>query len=75
MKRFNFGTMLALAVIACFAVPTIASAEPFIARLNGAEEVPAVSTVATGQFFLNFTTRRSRARMPIASVTLTCWVT
>ena len=56
MKRFNFGAMLALAAITCFLIPTIASAEPFVARLNGGEEVPAVSTPATGQFFFNFQT-------------------
>jgi CHRD domain-containing protein len=54
MKCFNVGTIRALAVIACFAMPSIASAELFIARLNGAEEVPAVSTGASGQFAFSF---------------------
>jgi len=54
MKRFNFGTLLALAAIACLAVPTVASAERFFARLIGAEEVPANTSVATGDFVFTF---------------------
>jgi hypothetical protein len=54
VKRLNAATIVVLAAVTCFLAPAIASAEPFVARLNGAEEVPAVSTTATGQFFFNF---------------------
>jgi hypothetical protein len=56
VKRFNAATVVVLAAVVCFLVPAIASAEPFVAKLSGAQEVPAVSTSAAGQFLFNFTT-------------------
>jgi hypothetical protein len=56
VKRFNAATVVVLAAVMCFLVPAVASAEPFVAKLSGAEEVPAVSTLAGGQFFFNFAT-------------------
>jgi hypothetical protein len=54
--RKNFSLLVDWVVVVALGSPGIASAEAFIARLNGADEVPAVSTPATGQFFLNFST-------------------
>jgi hypothetical protein len=56
MGRQHLWRFVCSVAIAVLALPAIASAEAFIARLNGAEEVPAVSTLASGQFFLNFAT-------------------
>ena len=54
MLHRKLGKLTHLVVAAAVGLPGIASAQTFIARLNGGEEVPAVSTTATGQFVMVF---------------------
>lgn len=54
MKRRNSRWCCSVAAALALGIPSLASAEVFIARLNGGEEVPSVSTTATGQFVFNF---------------------
>lgn len=54
MKRFKVGKVLCCTAVFGLMAPAVASAETFIARLNGNQEVPANTSASTGQFIFNY---------------------
>jgi CHRD domain len=56
MNRVTFAPIARSAAAAALLCPGVASAEYFIANLTSTQEVPAIVTPASGQFFLNYRT-------------------
>jgi hypothetical protein len=76
MKLRNLKWLLTLSAATAAMVPAVASAETFIARLNGFEETPAaISTPASGQFVFNFNPATSTGNYVVTYANLASSVT
>jgi hypothetical protein len=70
MPSYEIRKLRFLVAAGIAALPAVASAEVFIARLSGNEEVPSIATPAAGQFVLNFNPATNTATYSLAYANL-----